>query len=160
MCLVCLGIDPGLARVGYGAVMKSGAELRAMNYGCIETTPAMSFTERLLKIYTDLQEQIGVCAPDFVSVERLFFGRNTTTAEYVYQARGVIMLLAAQNNLPVFEPAPNHIKLSLCGNGRADKHTVQETIREVLSLDEIPRPDDTADALAAAVAGLSHYEGG
>lgn len=152
---VCLGIDPGLARVGYGAVSESESGLRALSYGCIETTPSMTFTERLLKIYLDLQEKITANNPDFLSVERLFFGRNTTTAEYVYQARGVIMLLAAQNNLPVVEPAPNHIKLALCGNGRADKLTVQTTVRDVLSLDDIPRPDDTADALAAAVAGLS-----
>ena len=152
---ICLGIDPGLARVGYGAVSESEYGLRALNYGCIETAPSMTFTERLLKIYTDLQEKITSSNPDFLSVERLFFGRNTTTAEYVYQARGVIMLLAAQNNLPVVEPAPNHIKLALCGNGRADKLTVQTTVRDILSLDDIPRPDDAADALAAAVAGLS-----
>ena len=156
---ICLGIDPGLARVGYGAVLQSGSELIALDYGCIETTPAMTFTERLLKIYTDMQEKIEHCSPDFVSVERLFFGRNATTAEYVYQARGVIMLLAAQNNLPVVEPAPNHIKLKLCGTGRADKLTVQTTIRDMLLLDDIPRPDDTADALAAAVAGLAYYDG-
>ena len=144
---VCLGIDPGLARVGYGAVSESESGLRALSYGCIETTPSMTFTERLLKIYVDLQDKITASNPDFLSVERLFFGRNTTTA--------VIMLLAAQNNLPVVEPAPNHIKLALCGNGRADKLTVQTTVRDVLSLDDIPRPDDTADALAAAVAGLS-----
>ncbi len=155
MCRICLGIDPGLARVGYGAVLKAGFELTALNYGCITTSPAMSFTERLLKIYNSLQEQILINSPDFISVERLFFGRNTTTAEYVYQARGVIMLLAAQNNLPVIEPAPNHIKLFLCGNGRADKSTIQHKIRDMLFLNEIPKPDDTADALAAAVAGFA-----
>ena len=153
--VICLGVDPGLARVGYGAVEQSGSALRALNYGCIETTPDMTFTERLLKIYTDLQEQIAICSPDMMSVERLFFGRNATTAEYVYQARGVIMLLAASHHLPVYEPAPNHIKLCLCGTGKADKSTVQNMIRDILSLDDIPKPDDTADALAAAVVGLS-----
>ena len=115
----------------------------------------MTFTERLLVIYSSLQEQISICTPDLMSVERLFFGRNATTAEYVYQARGIIMLLAAINNLPVVEPAPNRIKLLLCGTGKADKHTVQSTMRDILSLDDIPKPDDTADALAAAVAGIS-----
>ena len=153
--VICLGVDPGLARVGYGAVMRSQAGLTALNYGCIETKPVMTFTQRLLVIYKSLQEQITISNPDMMSVERLFFGRNATTAEYVYQARGVIMLLAAMNNLPVFEPAPNHIKLSLCGTGKADKHTVQNAVRDILSLDEIPKPDDTADALAAALAGLS-----
>ena len=153
--IICLGVDPGLARVGYGAVMRSQAGLEALNYGCIETKSNMTFTQRLLVIYESLQEKISECRPDFMSVERLFFGRNASTAEYVYQARGVIMLLAAVNNLPVVEPAPNHIKLSLCGTGKADKSTVQNLICEILSLDDIPKPDDTADALAAAVVGLS-----
>ena len=153
--IICLGIDPGLARVGYGAVAQSGFRLRALNYGCIETTPGMNFTDRLLKIYEDIQKQIDICSPDIVSVERLFFGRNTTTAEYVYQARGVIMLLAAKNKLPVVEPKPNQIKLALCGTGDADKVQVQGMVQRFLALDEIPKPDDTADALAAAVTGLA-----
>lgn len=153
--IVCLGIDPGLARLGYGAVIQSGFRLRAMNYGCIETSPDMNFSERLLKIYTDLQEQINLCSPDLLSVERLFFGRNTTTAEYVWQARGVVMLLSAQNNLPVIEPKPNQIKMALCGSGDAEKIQVQRMVQRFLSLEEIPQPDDTADALAAAVTGLA-----
>lgn len=134
--------------------------LHALDYGCIETKPAMTFTQRLLKIHTDLQERITSICPDFVSVERLFFGKNARTAEYVYQARGVIMLLTAQNNLPVIELTPNSIKRSVTGNNKAKKQEIQTAIREILSLDDIPRPDDTADALAAAVAGLSLYEGG
>ncbi len=152
---VCLGIDPGLARVGYGAVSQSGANLRALNYGCIETSPDMIFSDRLLKIYDSLQEQINLSKPDFLSVERLFFGRNTTTAEFVYQARGVVILLAAQNNLHVIEPKPNQIKLTLCGTGTAEKMQVQKMIQRFLALDEIPKPDDTADALAAAITGLT-----
>lgn len=153
--ITCLGIDPGLARVGFGAVAQSGFKLRALNYGCIETKPEMNFSLRLEKIYDDLQEQIKICEPDLLSVERLFFGKNTTTAEYVYQARGVIMLLAAQNKLPVIEPKPNQIKLALCGTGDADKIQVQRMVQRFLALEEIPKPDDTADALAAAVTGLA-----
>ena len=153
--IVCLGIDPGLARVGYGAVAQSGFKLRALNYGCIETSPDLTFTERLLKIYDAMNEQIKICKPDLVSIERLFFGRNTTTAEYVYQARGAIMLLVAQNKLPVVEPKPNQIKLALCGTGDAVKIQVQGMVQRFLALDEIPKPDDTADALAAAVTGLA-----
>ena len=152
---VCLGIDPGLARVGYGAVAQVDTGLFPVCYGCIETKPAMTFTERLLAIYTALQGKLSVIRPDFVAIERLFFGRNTTTAEYVWQARGVIMLLTAQNALPVSEFTPNCIKRTVCGNGKAGKHEIQTAIRDILTLDEIPRPDDTADALAAAVAGLS-----
>lgn len=157
---VCLGIDPGLARVGYGAVMLTDSGLHAVDYGCIETKPAMTFSQRLLKIHTDLQERVAAICPDFVSIERLFFGKNARTAEYVYQARGVIMFLIAQNNLPVIELTPNNIKRNLTGSGKSNKREIQTAIRDILSLDEIPRPDDTADALAAAVAGLSLYEGG
>ncbi|MBR4196252.1 MAG: crossover junction endodeoxyribonuclease RuvC [Synergistaceae bacterium] len=157
---VCLGIDPGLARLGYGAVMMTDSGLCAVGYGCIETTPAMKFTERLLKLHTVLQEKITALCPDFVSVEKLFFGKNARTAEYVYQARGVIMLLIAENNLPFIELTPNSIKRSVTGNIKAKKHDIQAAVREILSLEETPRPDDTADALAAAVAGLSLYEGG
>lgn len=153
--IICLGIDPGLARVGYGAVIQSGFKLRALNYGCIETTPDMSFNERLLQIYNDIQEQINFCKPDLISIERLFFGRNTTTAEYVYQARGVLMLSAAQNKIPTIEPKPNQIKLALCGTGDAEKIQVQGMVKRFLALDEVPKPDDTADALAAAVTGLA-----
>ncbi|MBQ6774955.1 MAG: crossover junction endodeoxyribonuclease RuvC [Synergistaceae bacterium] len=153
--MVCLGIDPGLARVGYGAVAQSGFRLRALNYGCIETSPELAFTERLLMIYEEMQRQIEICKPDLVSIERLFFGRNTTTAEYVYQARGAIMLLTAQNKLPVVEPKPNQIKMALCGTGDAVKSQVQGMVQRFLALDEIPKPDDTADALAAAVTGLA-----
>ena len=144
-----------MARVGYGAVVQSGFRLRALNYGCVETSPDMKFTERLLEIYTRLQEQIEACRPDLVSVERLFFGRNTTTAEYVWQARGVVMLLAAMHDLPVIEPKPNQIKLALCGTGDADKVQVQRMVQRFLALEEVPKPDDTADALAAAVTGLA-----
>ena len=150
-----MGIDPGLARVGYGAVVQSGMKLKALKYGCIETDSKTEFCYRLLKIYDDLRDQINFCRPDLISVERLFFGRNTTTAEYVYQARGIIMLLAAQNNLPVVEPKPNQIKLALCGTGDAVKTQVQGMVQRFLSLDEIPKPDDTADALAAAITGLA-----
>ena len=155
---ICLGIDPGLARVGYGAVMQSGSTLKALNYGCIETNPEMPFTERLLKIYNDIQEQISLCNPEIFSVERLFFGKNITTAEYVYQARGIIMLLAAQNKIPVIEPKPNQIKLALCGTGSAEKIQVQKMVQRFLALEKLPSPDDTADALAAAITGLSLFK--
>lgn len=117
----------------------------------------MKFTERLLIIYDSIREQIDLCSPDLISVERLFFGRNTTTAEYVYQARGVVMLLSAMKNIPVIEPKPNQIKLKLCGTGKAGKLQVQETVQKFLNLDTLPKPDDTADALAAAITGLTMY---
>ncbi|MCR4819226.1 MAG: crossover junction endodeoxyribonuclease RuvC [Fretibacterium sp.] len=156
---VCLGVDPGLARVGYGIVEQTGSRLRALRYGCIETSSKLPFTQRLLQIYEELGEQIrpseGGAVPEFMSVERLFFGHNTTTAEYVWQARGIVMLLSAQHGLPVIEPKPNQIKLALCGTGGADKTQVQRMVQRFLDLETVPKPDDTADALAAAITGLA-----
>lgn len=156
---VCLGVDPGLARVGYGVVEQTGSCLRALRYGCIETSSKLPFTQRLLQIYEELGEQIrpseGGGVPELMSVERLFFGHNTTTAEYVWQARGIVMLLSAQHGLPVIEPKPNQIKLALCGTGGADKTQVQRMVQRFLDLETVPKPDDTADALAAAITGLS-----
>ena len=152
---VCLGVDPGLARVGYGAVARSGSRFRALDYGCIETSPKLSFMQRILQIYAKLGEQLERCAPAFMSVERLFFGHNATTAEFVWQARGVVMLLAAQRGLAVVEPKPNQIKLAVCGTGGADKRQGQRMTQRFLGLDRVPSPDDTADALAAAITGFA-----
>lgn len=152
---ICLGIDPGLARVGYGVVAQEGARLSAVDYGCIETSPRSPFGHRLLEIYDELDRRVLEHAPDLLSVERLFFGRNVTTAAQVWQARGAVMLLAARRGVPVLEPGPDQIKLALCGTGGADKVQVQRMVQRFLGLDRVPTPDDTADALAAAVTGLT-----
>lgn len=154
---VCMGIDPGIARLGYGLVRQTGSTMRALAYGCIETGPEMPFGRRLAYIYEALGEQLEHCSPDFMCVERLFFGRNITTAEFVWQARGVVMLLAAQKGLEVLEPKPNQIKMAVCGTGTADKTQVQRMVQRLLALDEIPRPDDAADALAIALTGLAYH---
>ena len=154
---VCLGVDPGLARVGYGVLEQAGSCIRPLSYGCIKTSPEMSFAQRLKSIYDALGEQLTLCSPDFMSVERLFFGRNVTTAEFVWQARGVVMLLAAQKNLEVLEPKPNQIKMAVCGFGGADKVQVQRMVQRTLGLESIPSPDDAADALAIALTGLALY---
>ena len=155
--LVCLGVDPGLARLGYGLVRQSGSVVRAIAFGCIETSPDMAFTQRLLRLYQALGEQMETCSPDFMCVERLFFGRNITTAEFVWQARGVVMLLAAQKGLEVLEPKPNQVKVAVCGTGSADKSQVQKMVQRLLALDAVPKPDDVADALAVALTGLAYY---
>jgi len=163
--LVCLGIDPGLARLGYGLVEQSGSSLHVLAFGCVETSPGMDFTQRLLYLYETLGERLEAfrlngCFPDFMCVERLFFGRNITTAEVVWQARGVVMLLAAQMKLAVLEPKPNQIKVAVCGTGSADKTQVQRMVQRLLALDDIPKPDDAADALAVALTGLAYYRHG
>lgn len=156
-----MGIDPGLARVGYGVVAQEGHNLRAVIYGCIETSPKKIFNQRLLDIYNGLDEilnnlnNLNNYAPDFMSIERLFFGKNVKTAEFVWQARGVIMLWAARRGFNVIEPEPNQIKMALCGTGGADKKQVQRMVQRFLNLEKIPEPDDTADALAAAITGLA-----
>lgn len=156
--LRCLGIDPGIGRMGYGMVEQQGSQSRALFYGCIETKPDHSTSERLKLIYDQLREQIERCSPHFMSVERLYFGHNRTTAEAVWQARGMALLLAAQYGLIVVEPKPSEAKLTVCGNGNAEKRQVQEMVRILLGLRSIPRPDDAADALAIAMAGLSIYQ--
>ncbi|MDR1378172.1 MAG: crossover junction endodeoxyribonuclease RuvC [Synergistaceae bacterium] len=155
--LVCLGVDPGLARMGYGLVKQSGSVVRALGFGCIETSSDMEFTQRLLRLYQALGEQLENCSPDFMCVERLFFGRNITTAEFVWQARGVVMLLAAQKSLRVLEPKPNQVKMAVCGTGTADKPQMQKMVQRLLALNAIPKPDDAADALAIALTGLTYY---
>ena len=158
-----MGIDPGLARLGYGLVAQSGSNLRVLAYGCVETDSDTDFTRRLLHLYETLGERLEAfrlrgCSPDFMCVERLFFGRNITTAEVVWQARGVVMLLAAQSGLEVLEPKPNQVKMAVCGTGSADKTQVQRMVQRLLALDDIPRPDDAADALAVALTGLAYYK--
>ena len=143
--------------MGVAALLQDGRAFRLISCGCIETPPGESMPSRLEAIYRKLGEQIERCSPDFMSVEKLFFGRNTTTAESVWQARGVVLLLAAQYSLPVFEPKPSQIKLAVCGYGTAPKEQVQRMVQRLLGLQEIPRPDDAADAIGAAIAGFSLY---
>jgi crossover junction endodeoxyribonuclease RuvC len=158
--LVCLGIDPGLARLGYALVRQSGYVVRALAFGCVETAPDTPFALRLLHLYDTVEERVFRLSgdrPDFMCVERLFFGQNRTTAEFVWQARGVVMLLAAQKGLDVLEPKPSQVKVAVCGTGSADKTQVQKMVQRLLALDEMPRPDDAADALAIALTGLAYY---
>jgi len=155
--LICLGVDPGIGRMGWGVVESSGMNLYPHSFGCIETPSNEKTPKRLEMIYAQLGEQISLCSPDFMCIEKLFFGRNTTTAEMVWQARGVALLLGAQRGLEVIEPIPSQIKMAVCGNGRADKVQMQKMVQRFLSLEKLPKPDDAADALAIAITGLSLY---
>ncbi len=147
-----LGIDPGLAITGYGIVEDIGGdEMRPIAYGAITTPAHEPIPERLLQIYESLSALIDRHRPDVMAVERLYFGRNVTTAFLVGQARGVILLCAARYYVPVVEYKPAEIKKTLVGYGSADKQQVQFMVRSLLRLSETPRPDDVADALATAV---------
>jgi crossover junction endodeoxyribonuclease RuvC len=149
--VIVLGIDPGTARLGYGVVAREGSALSMVGYGCLETTNDRPLEQRLLIIHAGLTELILEHRPEAVGVERLFFNKNVQTAFAVGQARGVVLLVAAQFGLPVLEYGPHEVKLAVTGYGRAPKEQVQRMVQLVLSMAELPRPDDAADALAVAV---------
>ncbi len=149
--MIVLGIDPGTARLGYGVVAREGSALSMVGYGCLETTNDRPLEQRLLIIHAGLTELVLEHRPEAVGVERLFFNKNVQTAFAVGQARGVVLLVAAQFGLPVLEYGPHEVKLAVTGYGRAPKEQVQRMVQLVLSMAELPRPDDAADALAVAV---------
>jgi crossover junction endodeoxyribonuclease RuvC len=149
--MIVLGIDPGTAALGYGIVESKSGRLRMVDGGTFETKPNASLSSRLLQIHALLDELIALHKPDLVAVERLFFSRNVQTAFAVGQARGVVLLAAAQAEVPVREATPNEVKVAVTGFGRADKEQVGRMVAVCLSLPEPPRPDDTADALAIAI---------
>ncbi len=146
-----LGIDPGYAIVGYGVIEYEGNRFKTVDYGKITTTAKYPLEQRLQKIYEGVQEVIRLHQPDMVAVEELFFNSNVTTAIAVAQARGVILLSAAQSGLPLYEYTPLQVKQAVVGYGRAQKEQVQQMVKVLLNLEKIPKPDDVADALAVAV---------
>ncbi len=150
--MLALGIDPGTAICGYGLVEQIHGRLVAKKFGVITTSPQALMQDRLLKIHTELDALIKNFQPQVMGVEKLFFGRNSTTAIPVGQARGVVLLSAAQNNLDVVEITPNEVKQSITGYGGADKNQVIYMVTKILNLSEPPKPDDAADALAIAIA--------
>lgn len=153
--MIVLGIDPGTAATGYGVVERTGSQLRAVDYGCLETLPSIELPRRLLEIHQAITELILTHRPSLLGVERLFFNRNVQTAFAVGQARGVVLLAAAEHDIPVFEYGPHEVKLAVTGYGRAGKEQVQRMVQMVLGMPALPRPDDAADALAVAIC-LAH----
>ncbi|MHC1627128.1 MAG: crossover junction endodeoxyribonuclease RuvC [Methanoculleaceae archaeon] len=145
--MIVLGIDPGIARVGYGIL----DDLAPRAFGVIETDKNEAHPERLVEIYRRVSAILDEHAPACVAVEKLYFSRNITSAMQVGEVRGVILLAAAERRIPVAEYTPNEVKLAVTGSGKADKRQVQEMVRRLLDLDEIPQPDDAADGLAVAL---------
>ena len=146
-----IGIDPGYAIVGYGIVEYDNFRFNTVAYGAITTEAGTEFSKRLESIYDDMTTVLNKYKPECMSVEKLYFNTNTTTAIDVAQARGVILLSAKKLNIPIFEYTPLQVKQSITGYGKAEKHQVMEMIKSFLSLKSVPKPDDTADALALAV---------
>ncbi len=149
--MIILGIDPGTAITGYGVIAHEGNHLRRITFGAVRTEPSMQLAARLSKIYQQVQEIIREYRPEVVAVEELFFNKNVRTALAVGQARGVILLASETAGLETVEYTPLQVKQAVVGYGRAEKKQVQEMVRMLLCLTEIPKPDDAADALAIAI---------
>jgi crossover junction endodeoxyribonuclease RuvC len=149
--VIILGIDPGTAALGYGILERTGSRLRPIDFGCITTPPTQSLPDRLHGVHQAVCELIELHRPSIVGVERLFFTRNAQTAFAVGQARGVVLLAAAQHGLIVSEATPNEVKSAVAGYGSADKEQVSRMVALVLGMRERPTPDDAADALAVAI---------
>lgn len=146
-----LGIDPGYAIVGYGIVESENGKLRPLDYGTVETPANLPTAERLIMIEQKTTEMIKSVEPDEIAIEELFFNTNITTGIKVAQARGVVLLSCAKLCKNLFEYTPLQIKSTVTGNGTANKTQVQFMVRSLLRLKETPKPDDAADALAAAI---------
>ena len=146
-----LGLDPGTAIVGWGVVEAEGQDMTLLDYGTIRTPAKRPLAERVTQIYDQLNELLDRYRPDGVAIEQLFFARNVTTALPVAHARGVMLLAAHKRGIPLQEFKPVEIKKALTGYGKADKRQMQQMVRLLLGLDDIPRPDDAADAIATAI---------
>lgn len=155
--MIILGIDPGTAIMGYGLIEQKGNRLSPLAYSCWRTPAHTPLAERLLLLYNQISPFLKENRPDHIAVEELFFNRNTTTAIAVGQARGIVLLAGAQQGIPVYEYTPLQVKQAVVGYGKAEKIQVQQMVKSLLVLDKIPKPDDTADALALAICHAHSY---
>jgi crossover junction endodeoxyribonuclease RuvC len=146
-----LGIDPGIARCGFGVLDFNASKFNVLDFGCIETSSDDLVPDRLNQIHKEIAKIIDKYKPDALSIEELFFNTNAKTAFVVGQARGVILLAAAQNNIPIFIYTPLQVKIALTGYGRAEKDQIGKMVKILLNLKEIPKLDDTSDALAVSI---------
>ncbi len=149
--MIILGIDPGVAITGYGAVSYEGNKFKVIEYSAILTGPELDLSQRLLKISNEITHIVKRIDPDVMAVEELFFNKNIKTALTVGHGRGVAMLAAAIQGLPVYEYTPLQVKQAVAGYGRADKPQIQQMVKTLLCLPKVPKPDDVADALAVAI---------
>lgn len=155
-----LGIDPGYDRCGFGVIESVGRDWRCVTHGVMSTSKDQDHPERLAELAADLRQIISLHAPGALVIEELFFAKSTTTALKVAEARGLIIALCKEAGLSVVEVKPNEVKMALTGYGKADKRQMQEMVRTVFGLTEIPKPDDAADALAVAWCGAQKVKWG
>lgn len=146
-----LGVDPGYGITGYSIIDYVGNKFKLVHSGAITTPAKQSFPLRLSQIYTDMQNIINEYKPDAISVEELFFNNNVKTAINVAQARGIILVVGCQNNIPTFEYTPLQVKQAVVGYGRADKVQVQKMVKTILKVDTLPKLDDITDSMAIAI---------
>ncbi|MBP3348194.1 MAG: crossover junction endodeoxyribonuclease RuvC [Clostridia bacterium] len=151
-----IGIDPGLALMGFGVVESDGYRFKVLDYGVLETPAHTKDGDRLLCLFKGLNELFEKYQPDAVSVEELFFNKNVKTAIAVGQARGVALLAVTNFGIPLFEYTPLQAKQAVVGYGRAEKQQIQHMVKTILNLKEIPKPDDAADALAIAITHINN----
>lgn len=152
-----LGIDPGIARVGWAVIEGNNSKLKAVAYGCIETKASKDTSKRLAEVYKEVVGIIKKYSPETMAIEELFFNTNAKTAFVVGQARGVILLAAEQKLMPNFIYTPLQVKMAITGYGRAEKDQVGKMVKTLVSLKEMPKLDDTTDALAVAIAHAFSY---
>ena len=149
--MIVLGIDPGYALMGWGVVEAEGSRMKLINYGCIETKAGVPMQNRLRTLQLGVRDLLNIYKPDDVAFEELFFARNVTTALMVGAARGAAIIAAAEYTNNLYEYTPMQIKQAITGYGKADKKQIQQMVKLLLKLDEIPKPDDAADAIACAI---------
>lgn len=151
MGLRILGIDPGIAIVGFGLIEAENARARMLQYGAVTTEAGLPLATRLYQIGCDMEELIARCKPDCIAIEELFFNNNITTGIAVAHGRGVILYSAEKCGVPLYEYTPSQVKQAVVGYGKAEKHQVMDMTKRLLQLKTVPKPDDAADALAIAL---------
>jgi crossover junction endodeoxyribonuclease RuvC len=156
MARIILGLDPGIADTGYGIIKAEGSKLSCLAYGSIKTDSKEKLANRLESLFISLDKIIKKYQPDAASIEELFFNKNVKTALVVGQARGVIILALKLNKISMSEFTPGQVKQAVSSYGRASKNQVQNMVKMILKLKEIPKPDDAADALAIAICALNN----
>ncbi|MCR5297527.1 MAG: crossover junction endodeoxyribonuclease RuvC [Clostridiales bacterium] len=149
--MIVLGIDPGYALMGWGVVEAEGSRMKLVNYGCIETKAGVPMQNRLRALQLGVKDLLNIYKPDDVAFEELFFARNVTTALMVGAARGAAIIAAAEYTENLYEYTPMQIKQAITGYGKADKKQIQQMVKLLLKMDEVPKPDDAADAIACAI---------
>ena len=158
--MIVLGVDPGTAIVGYGLIKKERNVIEVLDYGCIYTEPSLMMAKRLQIIYRGINNILSLYKPESVAIEDIFYFKNNKTVIKVGQARGVIILAAAENGIETYDYTPLQVKMGVTGYGRADKKQIQLMVKKILKLNEIPKPDDAADGLAIALTHLNSLGSG